>query len=158
MDNNTSPFVLPDNPTSGLDNFIPYLMNRVMHRYNQTLLETMSDLGLTVPKMRTLVALASYGTLTINQLTVYAVTEQSTLSRVLDQMEKSGLVVRKTSTEDSRVRNIFLTPTGRSAYEKVWPDMQAAQSAMFEGLSEPEQQVFLETLCKVLANIRLNDF
>ena len=37
-----------DIATVGMSGFAPYLMNRVIHRYNQTLLERMNELGLTV--------------------------------------------------------------------------------------------------------------
>ena len=68
----------------GLDNFAPYLMNRIMGRYNASLRQEMSALGLTTPKMRSLAVLAIRDGLLIRELAVYAVVEQSTLSRALD--------------------------------------------------------------------------
>jgi hypothetical protein len=38
----------------GLTNFAPYLMNRIMGRYNASLRDEMAELGLTTPKMRAL--------------------------------------------------------------------------------------------------------
>ena len=42
----------------GLENFPPYLMNRIMGRYNAALRDEMANLGLTTPKMRTLAVLS----------------------------------------------------------------------------------------------------
>ena len=53
----------------------------------------MAEQGLSTSKMRTLAALAANGTLTVNELTVMAVSEQSTMSRTLDQLEYDGLIV-----------------------------------------------------------------
>ena len=65
----------------GLHNYAPYLMNRIMGRYNASLREDMAALGLTTPKMRTLAVLSVIDGIQIRQLAVYAVVEQSTLSR-----------------------------------------------------------------------------
>ena len=42
----------------GLANYPPYLMNRIMGRYNASLRDEMADLGLTTPKMRALAVLS----------------------------------------------------------------------------------------------------
>tara|TARA_R110002049_G_scaffold124261_1_gene279685 strand:- start:3119 stop:3283 length:165 start_codon:yes stop_codon:yes gene_type:complete len=36
----------------GMENYPPYLMNRIMGRYNAALKEEMAALGLTTPQMR----------------------------------------------------------------------------------------------------------
>ena len=61
----------------GLTRFAPYMINRIARRYNQTLQDAVTGIGLTVPKMRVLAALAAMGKLTVNELTVVAVAEQS---------------------------------------------------------------------------------
>ena len=42
----------------GLDNYPPYLMNRIMGRYNAAIRAEMAKLGLTTPKMRALAVLS----------------------------------------------------------------------------------------------------
>ena len=44
----------------GLDNFAPYLMNRIMGRYNAALSAEMAALGLTTPQMRSLANIAAH--------------------------------------------------------------------------------------------------
>jgi len=68
----------------GLDNFAPYLMNRIMGRYNAHVRDDMVALGLSTPKMRALANLAIMDGILIGELAVYSVVEQSTLSRALD--------------------------------------------------------------------------
>lgn len=142
----------------GLLAYPPYLMNRITHRYNHSLQKAVAQKGLTVPKMRALAALAAMGELTINDLTVYAVAEQSTMSRTLDQMEKDGLITRAVSGEDNRARVVSLTKAGRAAHQQIWPTVQAAESAMFEGIDAEEKEEFLRTLSRIMANIRVHPF
>lgn len=142
----------------GLENFAPYLMNRIMGRYNASLREEMAKLGLTTPKMRSLAVLSVVDGILIRELAVYAVVQQSTLSRALDALAAVGLVRRETDGQDSRATRVFLTAAGREAYETLWPQMAASYHAMFKGIDEDQKRAFVGTLKQVLRNIRKHDF
>ena len=143
---------------TGLEQFAPYLMNRIMGRYNASLRAEMAVLGLTTPQMRALAVLSVHDGILIRELSVYAVVEQSTLSRALDRLVQDGLVRRETDSSDSRATRIFLTESGRAAYDRMWPHMAQAVSQMFAGIGEDEQRAFVGTLQKILRNVRVHDF
>ena len=142
----------------GLSNFAPYLMNRIMGRYNASLRDQMAGLGLSTPKMRTLAVLSVIEGPLIRDLAVYAVVEQSTLSRALDQLATEGLIRREPDADDSRGTRVFITGTGRAAFETLWPHMAAVYADMFRGIADEERHAFVETLQKMLANIRRHAF
>jgi DNA-binding MarR family transcriptional regulator len=142
----------------GLENFPPYLMNRIMGRYNAALAEEMAALGLTTPQMRSLAVLSVTDGILIRELAVYAVVQQSTLSRALDALAQGGLIRRETDAQDSRATRVFLTDQGRKAYERLWPQMTKASDAMFKGVSDSQQRAFVATLQTVLRNIRKHNF
>lgn len=142
----------------GLSNFAPYLMNRIMGRYNAGLRQEMTGLGLTTPKMRALAVLSVIDALPISDLAVYAVVEQSTLSRALDQLASDGLVRRDPDPSDSRVTRIGITDAGRAAFDQLWPSMARSYAQMFKGIPPEERQAFVTTLQKMLKNIRKHDF
>ena len=142
----------------GLSNFAPYLMNRIMGRYNADLRQEMTGLGLTTPKMRALAVLSVIDDLPISDLAVYAVVEQSTLSRALDQLASDGLVRRGPDPNDSRVTRIGITETGRAALDQLWPSMARIYAQMFKDIPDEERQAFVATLQKMLKNIRKHDF
>jgi len=141
----------------GLWHFAPYLMNRIMGRYNADMQAALREYGLSTAKMRTLAVLAVVPGLTINELSVYAVTEQSTMSRTLESLEAADLVRRRERRSDGRVREIFLTDAGRAEFERVWPLMYGAYERMFAGIPETERTEFVATLQKILRNIRRHD-
>jgi len=141
----------------GLFHFAPYLMNRIMGRYNAELQSALRDHDLTTAKMRTLAVLAVVPGLTINELSVYAVTEQSTMSRTLEALEQSGLVRREGRASDGRVREIYLTEAGRAEFDRAWPILYDSYRSMFEGIDEAERQAFTATLQKVLNNVRRHE-
>lgn len=137
----------------GLTNFAPYLMNRIMGRYNAGFREELAGLGLTTPKARALAVLSVIDAPLIGELAVYTVTEQSTLSRALDQLQTEGLIRRETDATDSRATRVLITDAGRAVFADLWPHMHAAQERMFRGIPAAERQAFLSTLQKMLVNI-----
>ncbi|WP_245488429.1 MarR family transcriptional regulator [Mesorhizobium sp. Pch-S] len=142
----------------GLQQFAPYLMNRIMGRYNASLREDLAKLGLTTPKMRALAVLSVIDNLAISRLAVYAITEQSTLSRALDALETDGLVRRTADPEDSRATRISITEAGRAAFETLWPTMRHSYEHMFAGIDVAERTAFVATLQKMLLNVRKHEF
>ncbi|MEP5153360.1 MarR family transcriptional regulator [Planktotalea sp.] len=140
-----------------LDTFVPYLMNRIARRYNVGVEDKVRSKGLNVPRLRVLAALAVEGSKSVNDLSVYAISEQSTISRLLDQMTQEGLVERKPNPNDNRSRVISLTPLGYETYQSTFPIMLAAEADMMQGFSPAERAMALEFLQRMLNNIRQSD-
>jgi DNA-binding MarR family transcriptional regulator len=141
----------------GLSQFAPYLMNRIMGRYNATLRDDFRRQHRTIPQVRTLAVLAVMDGVTVGDLSVYTVIEQSTLSRTLDALEGHGLVRRETGETDSRVRKVFLTDEGRAEFTRAWPAMHDAFENMFDGIDDAEYSALIATLQKILKNIRKHE-
>ena len=113
----------------GLDHFAPYLLNRIVARWNADLAAELKEHDLNTVQMRTLAVLSLMSGATVNELSVYTVTEQSTMSRTLDGMERDGLVRRQQRAGDMRVREVHVTEEGREAFRRFWPEMHAAFAA-----------------------------
>ena len=141
----------------GLTNFAPYLMNRIMGRYNAGFRDELAGLGLTTPKARALAVLSVIEAPLVGELAIYTVTEQSTLSRALDQLQADGLIRRETDTDDSRATRVSITDGGRTVFQTLWPHMLAAQDRMFRDISPDERHAFVATLQKMLLNIRKHE-
>jgi DNA-binding MarR family transcriptional regulator len=148
---------LPPLVEIGLANYAPYLMNRIMGRYNASLRAEMAKLGLTTAKMRALAVLSVEEGLLIGELAVFSVVEQSTLSRALDQLASEGLVRREADPADNRATRVRLTDAGRATFERLWPLMAESHQRMFRSIPDAERRAFVATLQKMLANIRKHE-
>lgn len=137
----------------GLENFVPYLLNRVTARWNAELAAPMKAHGLNVVQMRTLAVLSILSGATVNELAVHAVTEQSTMSRTLDAMQEEGLVRRLPRDGDMRVREVHVTARGRALFERFWPAMHDALGQMTGGLTHAEYATLVSLLTRMLANL-----
>tara|TARA_B110000008_G_scaffold251930_1_gene266237 strand:- start:154 stop:675 length:522 start_codon:yes stop_codon:yes gene_type:complete len=142
----------------GLHRFVPYLLNRITHRYNKMQQADLKHVGLTSIKMRSLTSLAVYNKLTINELCVHAIAEQPTMSRTIDALEAEGLVARQVSTDDQRVRQVCLTEKGLDVFRASWPVMNQTSDTLSEVLTEDEKRIFQDILMRILDNIRVNPY
>lgn len=138
----------------GLNQFAPFLINSVSLTWNAHLANALKPHELTTTKMRALAILSISSPVTINELSLYSLTEQSTMSRTLDAMEEQGFIVRRPRAEDLRVRDVEITPQGREAFARFWPTMYDALIKLFDGVDDEEYKAFTATLHKMIQNLR----
>ena len=84
--------------------------------------------GLSLEEFDALIHLAQApaGTLPLHELTdsmlVADALSRSGLTRLLDRMEREGLVRRTVSSHDRRRFDVSLTPDGRRRFDQIWPE------------------------------------
>ena len=137
-----------------LDDFLPYLMNRITNRLNLNLLEDLRPLKINVPRWRVLAVLHARDGRNIGELAAYTVMDQSTLSRVIDQMERDGLVERRPGPGDSRVVCVHILEAGNRMFEAILPHAMRHMQHAVKGFSAQEKATLLCLLHKVLDNIK----
>jgi DNA-binding MarR family transcriptional regulator len=151
----TSP--LPTLGEIGINQFAPYLMNRIAARWNANMAEALKAHDMTTTQMRALSILSLSSSVTINELSVYTVIEQSTLSRTLDTLEEQGLIRRQPRPDDMRIRDVSITEEGRAAFESVWPTMYELFQQLFDGVDEEDYRLFISILHRILRNVRKHE-
>lgn len=72
--------------------------------------------------------------------------EGSTVTRLLDKLEKAGLVVRDRSRPDRRQVLCNITPAGEALLSLLDPLMDAVDDDIMAPLSEDQQHTLIETL------------
>jgi DNA-binding MarR family transcriptional regulator len=77
----------------------------------------------------------------------------STATRILDALERRGIVTRRRSPEDRRGVTVTLTDFGRDALQAQDAWMRARQLAFFEGLPELERDLAPDLLVRLAALI-----
>ena len=81
--------------------------------------EILSDFDITVPQFSALQILIYNETLTIGELSKKMDLACSTITDLVDRMEKTGLVARKRDENDKRVVIVDVLPKGHDILEKV---------------------------------------
>lgn len=89
------------------------------------------------------------GSATIGQLAVHLDVRPSTMSQMIDRLEKSGLVRRGSDTGDARVKLVTLTEEGRDLIRRTESQWVEALSEPFDRFSEEERAQFLNYMRKL---------
>jgi MarR family transcriptional regulator, organic hydroperoxide resistance regulator len=116
--------------------------------------EVARRVDLTGPQLTVLKMLEGVGDLSLSELSERIRAQNSTVTGIIDRMEREGLVVRARSTEDRRVVNIRLTEKGaRIAREIAVEPMEVFRSAL-ESLSAGEMRDLLRILTKIAQRVQ----
>ena len=103
------------------------------------LVEGTSETGLPVPQNPVLAALDSNGSMSIAELTKALGQSQPGVTRMINQMKRTGLVTAQACTEDARVTRICLSGEGQKLVSKLkaslWPAAFLSVSDACSGLS-----------------------
>ena len=80
--------------------------------------------------------------------------EPSTMTGLLDRMERDGYVFRKNDPDDRRALKIYLTETGAKMKEPVERLVQTTMSLLFDGVEEEEIDATNDILYRVMDNAK----
>jgi DNA-binding MarR family transcriptional regulator len=113
------PYYKPSNYTKS--NSVGYLMRMSMNRLMPRMEALFDDQELTFTQWTTLVVLHDGRTMTAGDLAHNICHDAGSLTRLIDEMVKRGLVTRSRSETDRRVVTLSLTPRGADLVESLAP-------------------------------------
>ena len=99
--------------------------------------EVSKKFGITGPQLWALKTISANGNLPLGELTKKMYLHPSTVTGVVDRLEKKGYVVRDRGQEDRRVVKVHLTPKGKKLVRKA---PNPIQGKMVYGLRKLEQR------------------
>jgi MarR family transcriptional regulator for hemolysin len=79
--------------------------------------------------------------------------EAPTLVRLVDRMEKDGLLNRRASETDRRVKHLHLSPEGRKEVERIWACAAGLRKEILSGLDKAEINTTLNVLQKIRSKL-----
>lgn len=79
--------------------------------------------------------------------------EPSSMCRMIDRLERDGLVERRRSPGDRRCIRVHLTAAGRAAAHRGAEGARALEDEIFAGLSDDEREALSDMLSRVLARL-----
>lgn len=76
----------------------------------------------------------------------------STVARLIDRMERDGLVIRKKDSKDRRVTILIISKNGLEINEDLMAEGTLFSDEIMDGISEEELIVFNNVMSKMLEN------
>lgn len=105
-----------------------------------------TDLNITPGQMTVLYTLYKGDGIPITELSKKVFLDNSTLTGLLDRLEKLGLVFRSATSEDRRCYHIYLTDKAKSLRNDIYQTMAQVERTMTTGCSEAEVAAFRKVL------------
>jgi DNA-binding MarR family transcriptional regulator len=87
--------------------------------------------------------------MTVGELARSAELKPATVTVLLDHLEEAGIVQRQRSTEDRRVCNVSLTPTGWEVLERKLAGWQAMWEERLAAVSDRDLQAAMRVIRQV---------
>jgi DNA-binding MarR family transcriptional regulator len=78
--------------------------------------------------------------------------EPSTMTGLIDRMERAGLVYRAADPDDRRAQRISLTECGQAVEETTMEVVERTIDGMLEGVAEEDMAILQTSLRRLLAN------
>jgi DNA-binding MarR family transcriptional regulator len=141
------PYYKPSNYT--MRNSVGYLMRVTTNRLLPRMEALFEDQELSFSQWTTLVALHS-GITTAGDLAHNICHDAGSLTRLIDEMIKRGLVTRSRSDSDRRVVTLALTERGSDLVEALAPRMMGFWNTMLAGFSHAEIDTLINLLTRLL--------
>ena len=121
-----------------LSNSFPYLLNRVGVRMGELFSRRIEPYGVTLPMYRVLAALWESGDQRLSDLATVTTAEISTLSRLIGEMKRKGLVTRSRLEDNGRTVAINLTAKGKTLVEELIPIAVHFEEVAVSGYAQTE--------------------
>ena len=137
-----------------LDGFIPYMLNQIFDQMNGNLRQALRPFGLSIHQWRVLCLLKLRGESSMGEISASTVMGQSTISRVVDQLERDGLAIRRPLPENNRVILVSLSEAGDRLIEEVFPAAISVHDDAIDQFSAEEKKLLLRMLHRMLGNLR----
>lgn len=131
---------------------IGFLLNRTARRMSAALAARFEPYDITPEQFGVLRRLAEEDGITQKELAERTAKDQTNMTRLLDQLERKGLIERRQKADDRRCYLIYGSAKGHRLGETLAPIEEEAMGEMLAGLSEMQIAELRRTLDVIASN------
>jgi DNA-binding MarR family transcriptional regulator len=122
--------------------FVCYRLKTTMKKVEKHIAEALNEYGVTMAQSFILFSLLEKDGCTLTEIGARAQIDNSSLTTMVDKLEKEGLVERRLYAQDRRVVTLYLTEKGRELGMKVFTHGASYNRTLTEKLASTEPQFF----------------
>ncbi|WP_241657344.1 MarR family winged helix-turn-helix transcriptional regulator [Aurantiacibacter suaedae] len=147
------PYGNPGSDNFQLEAYPFYMLNRAASRYNLAIEAVLREIGIDIPTWRVLMILGESQPLAIGQVAKSAVINLSTMMRIVERMEKAGLVATSQSEADGRVKQVTMTDAGETTLHEARKVTAPLYDTIIRGFSARDFSTLLTLLDRLIHNL-----
>lgn len=126
---------------------------RCFNKSNQTIIKKINSSDLCVGQPKILEYLLEHGEARVVEIAEGCVLDKSTVTGIVQRMEKRNLIKKTENKEDARSKNISLTEFGKERAFEIKKIVNEVDDMALKGFSDNEKAKFLEMLNRVIDNL-----
>ncbi len=126
-------------------------------KINSKLDEVLSSHGLNISKFNILMIIkhiGGYDGIQQNEISKRLLVTASNITKLLDKLEKDGLITRSTKKDDRRVKLIRITDSGSKILDKIWPKYLKTNKSIMSKIAAVDADYVESVLVDWLTNIK----
>lgn len=132
---------------------LPYKITQVTTAFNDIVSNWFDKNGASIPVYRALVVLRDGKVRSLKELAQITHVEQSTLSRHVGAMVKSGLITRCRPEENGRIVQIAITDKGHALCDVLTPFVEDLEATMLQGIAPEVAEALKSALTQIEDNL-----
>jgi DNA-binding MarR family transcriptional regulator len=138
-----------------LDKSFGFTVNRAAHLLKYALLQAFKQHGydITPEQWAVLNRLWAQDGLTQAEIADTTFKDRPVITRMVDILERKGVVSRQPDEHDRRIVRVFLTPIGREYQEKLVPIAKAMLERGRAGITDEDLETMTHTLQRIIVNL-----
>lgn len=140
-----------------LNDYIGFIFNNSSRKFNQFAMSFFKPYDLTPEQAGVIRRLGEQDGISQKELSIRMVKDQTNITRLLDQLEKKKLVIRRPNKEDRRSFLAYLTEDGKEMNEKIILVESQIMEIVFKGLSEERIALWKEVIEDIAENINTHN-
>lgn len=131
-----------------------FLIDRNAYLFRLRVKETLARLGLDLTAEEALLVFTLHQTtsLRIGELAEITIRDTTTLTRLIEGLERKNCVKREPDPDDRRAVRVRLLAEGKRLFHVFHPELNRLRERIMEGVSEKEQAALLRSLRKIQQN------
>lgn len=128
-------------------------LKKILDKIKKKMVEHFNDRNITGPQIMVMGILSNKDNMKISELSSTIGLSNSTVSGIIDRLEKQGLVERARSVKDRRVVYVSLTPLAKNMAHKRFEKLEKNLEDILKSASTDEVEIIIkgfETLDRVI--------
>ncbi|WP_134701284.1 MarR family winged helix-turn-helix transcriptional regulator [Ammoniphilus sp. YIM 78166] len=135
-----------------LDDSLGYLISNTGRKLSNVLTNQFTRYNITTEQWTLLNRLVEWEGISQKDLASQTEKDPANVTRILDQLERKGLAVRRLNPNDRRSFLIYATSKGEELNHRLIPIEEQTVQRLLKGLSEQQVQMLKETLNQIAEN------
>jgi DNA-binding MarR family transcriptional regulator len=131
---------------TNVENHVGYLIQQISHLLEQLFNKNLANEDLSFSHARLIYLLYKNDGMTQSELQQDLLIKPSSITKLIDVLEKKGLVKREASNEDARIKRIYLTDEGKKKEEILCSIKENTEVNLLKTISESEHQDLIRIL------------